>query len=97
MHFIGQMRGLGMTIAEIRELTTGWPDRTDRSSGTRLAELLRRSRRRLEQRIAAQQQILRRIDAFEAEHRTDLARGDVCWAGDPRCAAGLDPHPGVSS
>lgn len=88
VRFIGELRGLGMTIAEIRELTAAWPGGAGRSPGGQLAELLRRSRTRLERRIAAQQQILRRIDAFEADHRTELARGDICWAGDPRCAAG---------
>ncbi|GAA3093614.1 hypothetical protein GCM10010530_18580 [Kribbella aluminosa] len=88
VRFIGELRGLGMTIAEIRDLTAGWPDGAGRPPGAQLADLLRRSRIRVEQRIAGQQQILRRIDSFEAEHRADLVRGDVCWAGDPRCAAG---------
>ncbi|MCP3757046.1 hypothetical protein [Streptomyces sp. TBY4] len=53
-------------------------------AGSHLAELLHRSRERLLQRIATQQQILDRIEKFEAEHQADLAEGELCWAGDPR-------------
>jgi MerR family copper efflux transcriptional regulator len=89
VRWIGELRGLGLTVAEIRELTTARLDCTGRSIGPRLAELLRRSRERLERRIAEQQHILRRIERFEADHHTDLARaGELCWADDPRCATG---------
>ncbi len=79
---IGELRGLGLTVAEIRELTAA-----PAPIGPRLADLLHDSRARLTARIAELQQTLRRIDAFEAAHQTELAgRGGVCWAGDPRCA-----------
>ncbi|WP_246633050.1 MerR family transcriptional regulator [Pseudonocardia nigra] len=79
---IGQLRGLGLTVAEIRELTG-----TAAPIGPRLAELLHRSRERLVRRVAELQQTLRRIDEFEAIHHTELpAWGGTCWAGDPRCA-----------
>ncbi|MFC9543033.1 MerR family transcriptional regulator [Streptomyces sp. NPDC056956] len=84
VRFIGQLRGLGLTVTEIRELTTAYLDGPDGPVGSHLAELLHRSRERLRQRIAAQQQILDRIEKFEAEHQADLAEGDLCWAGDPR-------------
>lgn len=84
VRLIGQLRGLGLTVAEIRELTATKPP-----IGPRLADLLRRSRERLTTRIAGLQQTLRRIDEFEATHETDLTgHGTVCWVGDPRCAAG---------
>ncbi|UQA91964.1 MerR family transcriptional regulator [Streptomyces halobius] len=89
VRFIGQLRGLGLTLAEIRELATASLDGADGPAGPRLAQLLRRSRERLRQRIAAQQQVLRRIAEFEAEHQEELvAEGDFCWAGDPRSGAG---------
>ncbi|UGY95033.1 MerR family transcriptional regulator [Streptomyces gobiensis] len=88
VRWIGTLRGLGLTVAEVRELTTAYLDGAGESFGRSLEELLGRSRERLTQRIAAQQQMLRRIDEFEAEHQADLAASDVCWAGDPRCAAG---------
>ncbi|MEU9426254.1 MerR family transcriptional regulator [Streptomyces sp. NPDC048342] len=89
VRFIGDLRGLGLTVAEIRELTTAYLGSPDRSTGPRLAELLHRSRERLLQRIAAQQQILDRIEKFETEHQQHLAEDALCWAGDPR---GCDPR-----
>lgn len=83
VQLIGQMRGLGLTVAEIRELTTA-----DAPIGPRLAELLHQSRARLTRRVAELQQTLGRIDDFEAFHCTELAgQGDAWWLGDPRCAA----------
>ncbi|MFC4004072.1 MerR family transcriptional regulator [Prauserella oleivorans] len=83
VQLIGQLRGFGLTVAEIRELT-----RTDSPIGPQLAELLHRSRARLTARIAELQQTLRRIDDFEATHQAALAgQGGQCWLGDPRCAA----------
>ncbi|MFG2523533.1 MerR family transcriptional regulator [Streptomyces sp. NPDC048527] len=84
VHQIGELRGLGLTVAEIRELATTWLDGADQASGARLAELLHRSRERLERRIAGQQQTLRRIEEFEAVHRADLAVGDFCFSDGPR-------------
>lgn len=88
VRFIGELRGLGLTVAEIRELTADRADGGGQPTGSRLAELLHRSRERLRQRIAAQQQILDRIEKFETEHQQHLADGDLHWADDPRaCAA----------
>ncbi|WP_175410218.1 MerR family transcriptional regulator [Streptomyces sp. TRM64462] len=84
VRFIGELRGLGLTVAEIRELTTAYLDGADGQVGSHLAELLHRSRERLRRRIAAHQQILDRIETFEAAHQADLAESDLCWAGDPR-------------
>ncbi|WP_435057745.1 MerR family transcriptional regulator [Streptomyces sp. bgisy060] len=84
VRFIGELRGLGLTVAEIRELTTAYLDGPDGPVGSHLAELLHRSRERVRERIAAQQQILVRIEQFETEHRANLAAGDLHWAGDPR-------------
>lgn len=84
LRLIGELRGLGLTVAEIRELTAGRRDARAAPVGSHLAQLLHRSRERLRQRIAAQQQILARIEEFEAAHQPDMAQGDLCWAGDPR-------------
>lgn len=81
VHFIGQLRSLGLTVAEIRELTV-----TDAPIGPRLVDLLHRSRARLTARIAELQQSLRHMDHFEATHRTELASPDnACWVTDSRC------------
>ncbi|WP_280382602.1 organomercurial lyase MerB [Nocardia wallacei] len=81
--FIGELRGLGLTIAEIRHLVAAFDD-PGQSVGSRLAELLQRSRHRLRRRISEYQQILGRIDEFESAHRVHLVADDVCWAGNPR-------------
>jgi MerR family transcriptional regulator, copper efflux regulator len=86
VRWIGVLRGLGLTVAEIRDLTS--PDQPDwpRSFGPRLAERLRVSRRRLQVRIAHLEETLQRVDAFESAYRAELAsEGDTCWADDPRC------------
>lgn len=78
---ISQLRGLGLTVAEIRELT-----RTDPPIGPRLADLLHHARTRITQRIADLRQTLHRIDEFETTHHADLTgHGDGCWMGNPRC------------
>ncbi|WP_240980874.1 MULTISPECIES: MerR family transcriptional regulator [unclassified Streptomyces] len=59
LRWIGELRGLGLTVAEIRELTRAWRTGDGQPTGRRLAQLLDRSRERLTQRIAAQQQTLR--------------------------------------
>lgn len=90
VHLIGQLRGLGLTVAEIRELTGGDRARAGEPIGPRLAELLRHSRARLAGRIAGLQQTLRRIDKVEATHWAGLAgQGGACWVGDPRCSASV--------
>ncbi len=88
VRWIGKLRGLGLTVAEIRDLTD--PGQADwrRSFGSRLAERLRVSRRRLQARIAQLEETLQRVDAFESAYRAELAReGNTCWANDPRCPA----------
>lgn len=83
---IGELRGLGLTVAEIRELSRwrcgGQP------VGPLLAQRLRDSRARVEDRIAELRQTLDRIDAYETGHRAEL-NGDAgsTWAGDPRACA----------
>nr|WP_062986792.1 MerR family transcriptional regulator [Nocardia salmonicida] len=84
VRFIGELRGLGLTIAEICHLVAALDDDAGQSVGSRLAELLRRSRQRLRQRITDYQQILDRIDEFESEYRAHLVADDLCWAGNPR-------------
>jgi MerR family transcriptional regulator, copper efflux regulator len=77
VRWIGVLRGLGLTVAEIRDLTS--PDQPDwrRSFGTRLAERLRVSRHRLQARIAQLQETLQRVDAFESAHRAELNEAGI--------------------
>jgi MerR family transcriptional regulator, copper efflux regulator len=85
VRWIRQLRGLGLTVAEIRDLTSAHDD-PGQPFGPRLAERLRTSRRRLHARIAELEQTLHRLDAFEAAYHDDLTRqNDACWDNDPRC------------
>jgi len=83
---IGNLRSLGLTVAEIRELAGIYLNRPDQPSGPHLAERLRRVRARLDARIAALQEMRQRLDDFEASHRGELGhhgRADF-RDGDPR-------------
>lgn len=83
VRWIGELRAVGLTIAEIRGLTRA---HGDRSFGPLLAERLSAARQRLNIRVDALRQTLRRLDAFEAAHPEVLAGEDgACWDDDPRC------------
>lgn len=86
VEMIRGLRALGLTIAEICALSD-----SDEQVGPRLSRLLEEARRRSNDRIGELQQILERLDQFQAQHRAELA-GDVEFeTGDPRQ---VDPHPG---
>ena len=77
---IGELRGLGLTMAEIRDLTHTRYE--GQSAGSLLAQRLRESRARVEVRIADLRRTLARIDAYETEHHAEQT--DSSWSGDPR-------------
>jgi DNA-binding transcriptional MerR regulator len=62
------LRGLGLTLAEIRWLANSYPGENGQLVGPLLAERLRAARARVEAQIAQLEQIRHRIDAFEATH-----------------------------
>lgn len=81
---IGALRGLGLTLAEIRGLAEIYLRRPGEPIGPRLASLLGVVRARTQDRITELRQLLQRIDDFEADHAEELAgRGDF-RAQDPR-------------
>jgi DNA-binding transcriptional MerR regulator len=88
VQIIGEMRSLGLTLAEIRALARSYPDENGQLIGPRLAQRLRAARGRVERRIAALEQTRWRIEAFEAAHRALLSgrSGAELWA-DERCAS----------
>jgi MerR family copper efflux transcriptional regulator len=69
---IANLRSLGLTVAEIRELASVYLNRPDQPIGPPLAKRLRSVRARLDARIAELQQVRQRIDAFEASHQAEL-------------------------
>ena len=81
---IGTLRGLGLTVAEIRDLAASYLQRSDEPIGPRLAEVLRAVQARTENRIAELRELLWRIDDYQARFADQLAgRADF---------RGLDPH-----
>lgn len=64
LQLISTLRGMGLTLREIGDLTRPHPQ----PPGIRLAALLAASRQRTNERIAALQATLDRIDAYELPH-----------------------------
>jgi MerR family copper efflux transcriptional regulator len=81
LELITTMRGLGLTLAEIGELTRSQPA----AVAPTLAGLLAASKQRTRARIAALQATLDRIDAFERDHHAELAGHQPLWAHDAEC------------
>lgn len=82
---ITQLRQLGLTLAEIREYGAGYLTRKGDAIGPRLAELLERSRARVEEQIAELEDVRRRIDDFVAANQDRLhSHAAHAWDGDPR-------------
>lgn len=81
---VGTLRGLGLTLSEIRELTAIYLGRTDEPIGTRLAQTLQAVRARAKVRIAELQALLSRIAEYEADHEDELSGRADFRAHDPR-------------
>jgi DNA-binding transcriptional MerR regulator len=80
LQFITTLRDLGLTLAEIRGLTHPHPQ----PPGLRLAGLLAASRERVNERVAALQATLARIDAYERDHHGELTGQQPLWGRDRR-------------
>ena len=80
---IGELRGLGLTVAEIRELAGVYLGCPAEPIGPHLAGLLRRARDRADAQLTRLQDLRQRIDDVLTEHAGELA-GDEYRAGDPR-------------
>lgn len=89
---IGQLRGLGLTVAEIRELAGIYLGRPGEPIGPHVAERLRRARGRADARIRDLQALCRRIDEVLADS-AGLAGGARRAAGQ-RYGGVLDSAPG---
>lgn len=78
LELITTLRGLGLTIAEIRGLTRPH----QQPPGPRLARLLAASRQRTAARIAALLATLARVDALNATHRAELSEQRPVWGAE---------------
>src|SRR5215218_928073 len=81
---IGNLRSLGLTIKEIQQLVAVYLDRPGEPIGPRLAALLERAERRIEQRRAELDMIQERIRNFRAANSAALAGRAELAGGDPR-------------
>jgi DNA-binding transcriptional MerR regulator len=91
---VRNLRGLGLTLAEIKDLAGSYLQRTDEPIGPTLASAVQAARMRIEERIADLQIVLRRINDFEASHAAELAGQDDFRTQDPRARRGIDSTPG---
>lgn len=73
---IGQMRSLGLTLAEIEQLHASYLQDPDEPPVAQFARMLDRVQERIRAQIAAHQQTLRRIEAFRANGPARLAGTD---------------------
>ena len=88
VQMITELRGLGLTLAEIRWLASRYPDENGQLIGPLLAERVRAARARIDEQIAQLEQTRRRIDAFEGAHRAELDGRLPLWPDQPeRCAS----------
>lgn len=84
VNIVAAMRALGLTLAEIKELTERYLQRSDDPIGPRFAAALTAARRRTKERINELQATLERIDAFEAANSDALSGRSDFDLGDPR-------------
>lgn len=78
-------RALGLTLAEIGDLTEAYLARPDEPIGPYLARKLQTVRRRTRARVAELTQLLDRIDEFETSNRAALTGEWDFRETDPRC------------
>lgn len=81
---IGELRSLGLTLAEIERLHAAYLEDSSRPAGPWLARALEVAEERIRARIAADQRTLEQIDAFRAANPEMLA-GAADFAADDPC------------
>jgi MerR family transcriptional regulator, copper efflux regulator len=69
---VGSLRSLGLTLAEIERLAGSYLVQAGEPIAPRLAALLAAVRARTAERITELEQLLERVDAFEADHLDEL-------------------------
>lgn len=80
---IGELRSLGLTLAEIERVHTAYLASPEHPTGPQLAQMLGRAHERIRARIAEDERTLRRIEAFRAENRQVLVGASDLGADDP--------------
>ena len=83
---ISTLRTLGLTIKEIDRLARAYLSRSDEPVGPRVAAMLNRAERRIDDRIAELEAVQARIRDFRSEQAAALAGGADLFGPDPRRA-----------
>ena len=91
---VSELRELGLTLAEIRDLTSRYLGRSAEPVGPLLAKILEAVRHRTERQIADLTGRLERIRRFQLERGAELAGDADFRAEDPRIQGRLDSPPG---
>jgi MerR family transcriptional regulator, copper efflux regulator len=81
---VGTLRGLGLTLSEIRELATTYLGGADEPIGPGLARALRAVRVRTRARIGELEALLARIAAYETDHADEMSGRADFRTHDPR-------------
>jgi MerR family transcriptional regulator, copper efflux regulator len=81
---VGTLRGLGLTLSEIRDLAASYLGRTDEPIGPRLARALQTVHARTRARIGELEALLSRVAEYEADHRDELSGRADFRIHDPR-------------
>jgi MerR family copper efflux transcriptional regulator len=84
VRIVTMWRALGLTLAEIGELTEHYFSRPDENIGPRVAGYLQAVRDRTHTRIHELRELLERLDTFESEYRAQLSGQADFRSTDPR-------------
>jgi MerR family transcriptional regulator, copper efflux regulator len=84
VRIVTMWRALGLTLAEIGELTEQYLSRPEENIGPRVAGYLQAVRDRTHTRIHELQDLLERLDTFESEYRAQLSGQADFRSTDPR-------------
>jgi MerR family transcriptional regulator, copper efflux regulator len=84
---VGALRNLGLTLAEIQGLAGQYLHQQGEPAGPRLAALLAAVRARTKEHVAELEQLLFRIDEYEATYADELAGRTDIRDQDPRRGA----------
>ena len=82
---IGEMRSVGLTIKEIKQLADAYFAHPDEPIGPKIADALDRAEQRIDAQIEELEAVRRRIAVYRVDHAASLAGHDPDFAAsDPR-------------
>lgn len=86
---IGEMRSVGLTIREIKQLADAYSAHPDEPIGPKIGDALDRSEQRIDAQLEELEAVRSRIAAYRIDHAASLARHDSDFAAsDPSRSPG---------